>query len=68
VQKPTDPDDYELEEEYDLSKLRVIRRGRYAVAAQDSPLDVEGVDLGLTAEEILQFVREGRHSSQGASE
>lgn len=25
-----------------------------------SPLDVEGVDLGLTAEEIVRFVQEGR--------
>lgn len=26
----------------------------------DSPLDVEGVDLGLTSSEIVQFVQEGR--------
>lgn len=26
----------------------------------DSPLNVKGVDLGLTAEEILQFIQEGR--------
>jgi len=25
-----------------------------------SPLDVEGVDLGLTRDEILEYVREGR--------
>lgn len=25
-----------------------------------SPLDVEGVDLGMTADEIVRFVREGR--------
>lgn len=25
-----------------------------------SPLDVEGVDLGVTTEEIVAFVREGR--------
>lgn len=25
-----------------------------------SPLDVEGVDLGLTAEEVVAFIREGR--------
>ncbi len=25
-----------------------------------SPLDVEGIDLGLTAEEIVAFVQEGR--------
>lgn len=28
-----------------------------------SPLDIEGVDLGLTAEEIVAFVREGRRES-----
>lgn len=27
-----------------------------------SPLDVEGVDLGLTTPEILQFIHEGRRS------
>jgi len=27
---------------------------------QDSPLDVPGVDLGLTVSEILEFIREGR--------
>jgi hypothetical protein len=28
--------------------------------AAGSPLDVEGLDLGLTKEEIVAFVREGR--------
>ncbi len=32
----------------------------------DSPLDVDGVDLGLTAEEIVQFVQEGRDPSRRA--
>ena len=32
------------------------------VTSDDSPLDVEGVDLGLTAEEILEFIQEGRRS------
>lgn len=27
---------------------------------QGSPLDVEGIDLGLTAEEIVEFIHEGR--------
>lgn len=27
-----------------------------------SPLDVPGVDLGLTADEIVEFVREGRRN------
>jgi len=26
----------------------------------NSPLDVEGIDLGLTASEILEFIQEGR--------
>ena len=29
----------------------------------DSPLDAEGLDLGLTAEEIVQLVQEGRRTS-----
>ena len=27
---------------------------------QDSPLNVAGIDLGVTASEILQFIQEGR--------
>jgi antitoxin Phd len=30
---------------------------------RDSPLDVPGLDLGLTAEEIVQFVQEGRRTT-----
>ena len=30
MQKPNDPDDYELDDEYDLSKMTVIAKGRYA--------------------------------------
>jgi hypothetical protein len=26
----------------------------------DSPLDIKGVDLGITTDEILQFIQEGR--------
>ncbi len=29
-----------------------------------SPLDVEGVDLGLSAEEIVAFIAEGRRYSE----
>lgn len=29
-------------------------------AASGSPLDIEGVDLDLTKEEIVQFIHEGR--------
>ena len=32
------------------------------VTSDDSPLDVEGVELGLTAEEILEFIQEARRS------
>ena len=31
--------------------------------AEASPLDVEGVDLGLSRSEIVQFVHEGRRES-----
>lgn len=31
-----------------------------AESAPGSPLDVDGIDLGLTAEEIVDAVREGR--------
>lgn len=30
---------------------------------EGSPLDVPGIDLGLQAEEILQFIQEGRRYS-----
>ena len=33
------------------------------VKQKQSPLDVEGVDLGLNAEEIVAFVAEGRRYS-----
>lgn len=33
-----------------------------AETAEDSPLDVRGVDLGVTRAEILDFVREGRRA------
>ena len=29
-------------------------------SSRRSPLDVEGVELGLSADEIVEFVREGR--------
>ncbi len=29
-------------------------------AKTDSPLDVEGIDLGITTAEIVQFIQEGR--------
>ncbi len=30
MQKQIDPDDYELREEYDFSKMNVVAKGRYA--------------------------------------
>ena len=30
MQKPNDPDDYELRDEYDLSKMTIVAKGRYA--------------------------------------
>ncbi|MBT9149145.1 MAG: hypothetical protein AAGB97_01315 [Dehalococcoidia bacterium] len=30
MQKPSDLDDYELRDEYDLSKITVVAKGRYA--------------------------------------
>ena len=28
----------------------------------ESPLDVQGIDMGVSAEEIVQFIREGRRT------
>ncbi len=30
MQQPIDPNDYELQDEYDLSKMTVVAKGRYA--------------------------------------
>jgi hypothetical protein len=30
MQKPSDPDDYELRDEYDLTEMSVVPKGRYA--------------------------------------
>lgn len=48
-------------------EVRIKRKdGRVFVlkleTSRDSPLDVEGLDLGLTAQEIVQLVREGRRT------
>jgi hypothetical protein len=37
-------------------QIFILRPGK----KQESPLDVEGVDIDLTAEEIVQFIHEGR--------
>ena len=54
-----------LDEAWSKGAVRVKRRdGREfiikAAPAQRSPLDIEGVDLGLRAEEIVAAVRESR--------
>lgn len=54
-----------LEEAGREGGVRIRRRdGKTFILRPDrtgeSPLDVEGIDLGLTAEEIVEFVREGR--------
>jgi hypothetical protein len=33
-----------------------------------SPLDVKGLDLGMTATEIVQFIQEGRRTDYGSAE
>ncbi len=50
-------------------KVRVRRKdGQIFVIRPEtrtgSPLDVEGVDLGMTAAEIVQFIHEGRREYQ----
>jgi len=65
-----------------LAKLleQAVREGEVRVKRKDgqmfvikperrleSPLDVEGLDLGLTAAEIVQFVREGRRTDYGTT-
>jgi prevent-host-death family protein len=54
-----------LEEAVRDGEVRVRRKdGKVFVIVPDevsgSPLDVEGVDLDLTREEIIEFIHEGR--------
>lgn len=54
-----------LEKAVAEGEVRIKRRdGQVFVVKPDttkeSPLDVKGLNLGLTAEEIVEFVREGR--------
>ena len=58
-----------LEEAQKDGSVRIRRRdGRTFLitpeAAGRSPLDIEGVDLGLTVDEIVAFVHEGRRTLQ----
>jgi hypothetical protein len=54
-----------LEQACQEGEVRIKRRdGQVFVIKpepkQSSPLDVPGVDIGLSAEEILAYIREGR--------
>ena len=59
MKNPTDPDDYELKDEYDLSKMTVVAKGRYAperrggkvmtAIAQPSTVAVFRLPLTLTS-------------------
>ena len=48
MQKPTDPDDYELRDEYDLSTMTVVPNGRYA------PHRRAGKNVVLLAEDLVE--------------
>jgi hypothetical protein len=48
MQKPTDLDDYELRDEYDLSKMTVVAKGRYA------PERRAGKNVVLLAPDVVQ--------------
>jgi hypothetical protein len=48
MQKPTNPDDYELRDEYDLSDLTVLAKGRYA------PHRRVGKNVVLLAEDVVE--------------
>jgi hypothetical protein len=45
---PTEPDDYELRDEYDLSTMTVVARGRYA------PQRRVGKNVVLLAEDVVE--------------
>lgn len=46
--KQNDPDDYELHDEYDLSKMTILPRGRYA------PERRAGKNLALLAPDVAE--------------
>ncbi|MBI4770512.1 MAG: hypothetical protein HY784_08920 [Chloroflexi bacterium] len=48
MQKPTDPNDYELRDEYDLSKMTAVAKGRYA------PERRTGKNVVLLAPDVVQ--------------
>ena len=48
MQKPIDSDDYELRDEYDLSKMTIVAKGRYA------PHRRAGKNVVLLAPDVIQ--------------
>jgi hypothetical protein len=48
MQKPSDPDDYELRDEYDLTEMSVVPKGRYA------PSRRAGKNLVVLAPDVAQ--------------
>jgi hypothetical protein len=59
-----------LEQAVEYGEVRIRRRdGQVFVVRPEvrggSPLDVEGVDLGITTAEIIQFIQEGRRAAGG---
>ncbi len=44
----------------DKSKDRCVPKSGRKPRKKASPLDIEGVDLGVTTDEIVSMVREGR--------
>ncbi len=48
MQKPIDSDDYELRDEYDLSKMTIVAKGRYA------PDRRAGKNVVLLAPDVVQ--------------
>jgi hypothetical protein len=47
--KQSDPDDYELRDEYDLSQMTIVAKGRYA------PHRRAGKNVILLAPDVVQF-------------
>jgi len=49
MQKPNKSDDYELRDEYDLSKMTIVAKGRYA------PHRRVGKNVVLLASDVVEF-------------
>lgn len=62
-----------LDEALAQGEVRIRRRDGTVfvlrpLSSSDSPLDVPSLDLGITREEIVAFVREGRLYPRGAED